>query len=693
MNNQPPLHLHFQQLLEKEDYSSSSQYDQEELIHKLSQHERELLATLMIKHAEKIIPENLSQTQYYLQRARQIAPDSAKIISLASHVNASQTTNIEMLQEAAKGYAELAELRPNDYDLLFHWASVDLHLGRLQQDMAIFQEANSLLDKADSLIVDKNSRQPMLSWLRAQVWHALAKISGEASDYSLAVEYYRDASEHDIKVTFFWNDYANALLEFGILMKRLDVHNAAIELYQKAIRLDPRCYNSQFNLGVCYHRLFEKTWKNQYFWHAHEQYSHSRILDDKNPTLAYSWGRLLLNQGKLRRDSDLLRQACNHLESAALLDKHSTTIANLLCEAFTWTGGIIEDLSLLKHAETTLEDIITAEPENYDAWCNSGFCQYELGYYFNDPSLVREAIKKYTHAITLNRAHMKAWYGLATCTLALGELDNDTQLLTTTLSYFTQASEFDGPFFPQFWNDWGVAAMKLAELTNNYDYLDLAQDRFEHAIDLDLTLSDGEFVDPEWLYNYGCIFDFIGDITDDFTYYEKAIQVLLRVVEIDPNYAQAKYNLAMAYAHLGESVDDLEALQRACEMFKQLVITDQDDEMSWNEWGLCLIHMAVLVSDPASPTYSHQYLTEAEAKFQHAIALGHLPAFYNLACIYSLMGDYHTSMSFLERADANEALPSQEEIIHDEWLEGTRHTDEFRRFWQHIINKYGEPPF
>lgn len=693
MNSNVPIHLLLQQLLEKEEYALTPNFDKEEVVSSMTKQERELLALLMVRLGEKMLVEDISQAEYYLRRAQQIAPDSVKVTAQACHVLASQTKNIDLLEAAVQGYQKLSQALPEDFDILFHWGNALVHIGRLKQDTAILQEADGLLERADALVEGKEAnRQPMMSWLRAQARHALARLSGEASDYAAAVEYYKVASGYDIKVPFFWNDYANALLELGVLMKRDEVYDSVMELYRRGIRLDPRCFNTQYNLAVCYHRLYEKTLKNQYFWHAHEQYSHCKILDDKNITLAHTWGRLLLSQGKLRRDSDLLKQACNQLEFAAVNDKHNIPVANLLSEAFIWCGGIQEDLSLLRHAETTLNDIIRAVPENYDAWCNLAFCQYELGYYFNEPSLVQDAIDKYTHAITLNRANMKAWYGLASCALALGELESNPELLKMSLNYFTQAAEFDGPFFPQFWNDWGVAAMKLAELLDDKDLLEFAITRYEHAIDLDLVLSDGEFVDPEWLYNYGCSFDFLGDVSEEYSYYEKAIQILSRVTEIDPGYLQAKYNLAMAYAHLGEAVDELEALNKACDLFKQLLLSDQDDEMSWNEWGLCLIHMAVLVKDPAN-LHFQQHLVEAEAKFQHAIALGHLPALYNLACVHSLLGDYATSISFLEKAEANNALPGHDEVLHDDWLEGVRLTEEFRGFWADVTSKYDNIDF
>lgn len=688
MSNNIPFHLLFQQLLDKEEFSIASEYDKEDVVSILSDHEKELLALLMLRHAGKLFDQKPEEAESCMVRAKVIAPQSKTILLDSAHLLAGRTKEFAMLQKAAEFYSEAALLFPDDPDIPLFMVSVFIHMDRLNEDPSLLQEALNLLEIASTLL-DNNvaSREPTLSWLKAQVLNRLAYYSGEASEYSQAIENYRHAASFDVKIPFFWNDYANALIELGRMIKRTDVLESAIALYRKAIQLDPRYFSAQFNLGVCYQRLYEMTWKNSLFWNAHEQYSHCYILQNKHPSLEYAWGRLLLTQGKIRKDADLLRQACQHLEEAAIANDTNTGIAVLLCEAFIWCGGISEDLGMLKHAETTLKKALAVDSGNYDAWCVMGFCQYELGYYFNEVSLLRDAVVQYSQAISIDRANMKAWYGLAICTQALAEIEDDEELLKKSLDYFAQAAEFEGVFFPQFWNDWGVAAMKMAEESLSKELLEFAIEKYEMAIDLDLRISEGEFVDPDWLYNYGCAFDFLGDCVEDPAYYEKAIQILSRVLEITPEYHQARYNLALAYAHLGECVDEVEALHKACSFFQELISYDSDDEIFWNEWGLCLIHIAQLVQEPAKPTNAYHFLFEAEGKLQHALALGHQPAYYNLACVYSLLQDFPASIAYLEKAEANFALPSKEEVLHDEWLEGVRATEEFRRFWSHHLSR------
>jgi tetratricopeptide (TPR) repeat protein len=272
----------------------------------------------------------------------------------------------------------------------------------------------------------------------------------------------------------------------------------------------------------------------------------------------------------------------------------------------------------------------------------------------------------------------------------LGELLGDPELIKAALSHFEQAAEFDGPFTPQFWNEWGVAAMKFAEFSQEQEPLEFAIEKFETAIELDLTLSEGEYIDPEWLYNYGCAYDFLGDMNEDPLNYERSIALLQKVLEIDPDYLQARYNLAVAYSHLGEVTADIEPLKNACEHFHTLLAQDAEDEMAWNEWGLALINLGLLLCEEAQPGLGSQYFCEAESKLQQAAYLGYNVSFYNLACLCSLRGDYQAAIAYLERAENNAGMPPIEDVMQDIWLDGLRETEQFRVLLTHLLSKYGE---
>lgn len=689
MSHDIPLRDLWRQMIEERDFSHIKQYDSAELVNSLADDDRELLAFLMAMHGEKLLSVDYQQGAYYLERATALAPKSIKIYSLKGSAYAQLTSHAPALESATAAYAAAAALEPQNSSIWYQWGVAAMHLGRLQCDVALLQDADRLLLRAAALRSEDEPFYAPLFWSWGQLWHSLSRLSGEPCDLDKALQYYRQVAEHNINAAPFWNDYANALWEMGGLLKRPEVFNDVVALYRKAIQLNPRYYAAQFNLGICYQRYFELTWKSTLFWSAHEQYTHCRVLNPQHGPLYFSWGRLLLLQGQLRRDTDFLDQACDLLERAQALDPNNPKLNLELAEAYLWCGSVYDDLELLHQAEELALSTVQDNPTNAEAWSLVGYCQAEYGHYFGEECYYRTALEKFSHALTLDRTATKAWYGCASTTLAVGELSGDVELIRLAISHFEQAQEFDGPFLPQFWNEWGVTCMKLAELSNDQTALETAIEKFECAIETDLCISDGEHIDPEWLYNYGCAYDFLGDMTEDHTYYERSIALLQKVLEIDPSYLQACYNLAVAYAHLGEFAADIESLQKACEHFQQLLIADVEDEMAWNEWGLALINLALLLYDEAQPDQGELFFNEAEGKLQHAAALGYNVAFYNLACLFSLKGNYTTAIAHLERAEHSAGLPPIEDVMQDEWLDGLRQTEQFRRLMSHLLGKYG----
>ena len=245
-----------------------------------------------------------------------------------------------------------------------------------------------------------------------------------------------------------------------------------------------------------------------------------------------------------------------------------------------------------------------------------------------------------------------------------------------------------GQLYPQILNDWGYALLKLAELTSNKNYVETALDKFEQAITRQSKEYGNAAIDPEWFYNYGCALDFLGDFNEDVTYYEKAVYVLSKTIQLDPTYTDARYNLALALSHLGEATADIEALNRANDHFQILLSQDNEDEMGWNDWGLTLLTLAHLLDDKALPHQSQKLYEQAENKLHHAAALGNIHSFYNLTCLYSLTENYTAAIYSLERAELAGALPSLDDLMHDEWLEGLRQTEGFRHLISQIFSKH-----
>lgn len=161
------------------------------------------------------------------------------------------------------------------------------------------------------------------------------------------------------------------------------------------------------------------------------------------------------------------------------------------------------------------------------------------------------------------------------------------------------------------------------------------------------------------------------------------------VVEADPTFTNARYNLAIALSHLGELVADVECFNLAAEQFKLLLESDPEDSHAWEEWGGMLLQQALLMHEPARPSHSEELFSAAEQRLSQAVALGASSALYTLACLYSLQGNYEAGMHYIGKAAACGALPPLDDLMHDEWLEGLRSMPHFRRMLLELASKAG----
>ena len=119
--------------------------------------------------------------------------------------------------------------------------------------------------------------------------------------------------------------------------------------------------------------------------------------------------------------------------------------------------------------------------------------------------------------------------------------------------------------------------------------------------------------------------------------------------------------------------------------FRMAARQDKEDDAIFLEWGLACIHLAhhTLHAD-------EQHYADAEQKLIRAGQLGNLNAYYNLACLYSILGRYDEAMQLVRKAEKASALPPIEELLEDEWLDNLRQTKDFTEFLASIESSHGE---
>jgi tetratricopeptide (TPR) repeat protein len=682
------LTLKIQEILAGKHFAQLIQFENPDSWALLTEDDKQTLALSFILEGEVLLNKGDSQALQRFDLAMQLAPQNIQVLFRLAIAYGSQFKSLPCLKAVCKLLYQVTNLDPTFFGAWDVWANTLVQKGIAYNDSTFFHEAHQKFLEGQKVLPTENPQTVAeFYWRWGLCWHYQGKFSGEAIDFRSALDHYRHAADQGLQTPPFWNDFGNSLVEIGSLIGKKELYFEAIELYQRAVKLSENFFEGWFNLGCTFQKLFETEGAIEYFTFANESFENAAKIDTDNAFLWLKWGHLEAVMGKITRDLDLLAQADLKYEKADFFDSNNSFILSRWGEVQMLLGAHKENLQLLHEAIEKISKSLEMNPDNSESWYLYGCCLNEFGRYFTDENYYIKAIEKFQHGLSRNKNDPLLWYGLALAHFAIGELNDDIIMIEKAIRFCTKVIECGGQSFPQFWNDWGVALMKLSELNNDKASVESALAKFEQAIARQSDGDDWSHVDTEWLYNYGCALDFMGDFNEDTNYYEKAVQVLGKVVEAEPTYTHARYNLALALSHLGEATSDIECFNKASEHFQELLANDTEDEMGWNDWGLTLLNLAQLIHDPIHPEHSRKIYDQAESKFLHSIALGCVQSYYNLACLYSLIGNYPAALDYIERAENSNALPPLDDMLHDEWLDGLRNTTAFRNFLSHISNK------
>ncbi len=649
----------------------------------LESSDRERLALLFISQGDRLVTEHRSDANTSYEKALAVSPTAA-IFLLVGQAYAEQANDPTCLALAHDKLAMAIKLDSNNAEAWHCDGAVLVMLGMHYQELGYLKEGERCLSQAISLHEQQGAAIPSaLLGDAGDCWHAMGRQSGEAYDFWKAVELYRKALKDEASNAGLWSRYGQSVESLARLVGKEELLREAIDSYCQTLALDPHNLETHIHLAGLYLRLYNDTNDATAMHNAEQAFKTIINLEPKQVEGWLGLAILLTRRGERQRDINALKESVEKYQQADACEPNAAVILNGWGEALTILGAVTENLHLLREGSSKILKALEIEPDNSIIWRTYATCLTEMGGYFNDESHYLEALDKVKIGLRHDEFNPSLWAVLARIYCSLGNLRGDIALLEEACKYYAKAAELYQSEEPHLFNEWGICLMRLTEATHERRYIEEAVNKFERAITINEE-NDNIGTDMEWFYNYGCALDFLGDFTDSPEHYEKAIKILTHVVSADPSFRHGRYNLAMAWAHLAELTAEVEFFLKAIEHFETLVQEDNEDEVTWNELGITLINLSQLLRDPTHPERSHDCLLQAEQRLQQAIALGNIQAFYSMACLYSLLKNYELAMHFLEKADHADALPALDDLLHDEWLEGLRHTSAFRQFLQHL---------
>ncbi|MBN4066517.1 hypothetical protein JYU14_00325 [Simkania negevensis] len=658
---------------------------------KLDPTEKEELALLFIEEGKKLLDDNDEEAHSRFSLAKAICPRSSKVAFLIGQAWFDYGMNNELekcLVIAAKEFEESKKREGACFDLFYLHGKTALNLGQMRHEPKLLLQGHELFAQAAKLPAGDPIKLADLYVEWGCVWAEQGELSGEAVDFSQALEHFQHAEKLGAMSSKFRIAHADTLCFLGQLIDDPSLFLQAIQYYQKSVTEDPLFYEGYLHLGRAAKFLFEMSGQYDHFAIADTAFAHVAKMKVDDEMLWTEWARLRIEEGQVSHDPSCFEEALEKIEAAeSFVDDHPL-ILGTKSEALCLLGQYAERLDLLHAAEKSVQQAVEGLSEDPWLWYVYGMALLALGEYFGEENYYVQAIEKFEYGLSIDNTYPWLWHGLSLAHLYTAELHNDYIAYEQADDCSAKSVVSHGAHYAKMWNLWGVILMRMAETAPLRERVEAAVEKFEKAIALRGGMSGNP--DLEWLYNYGCALDFLGDFYKPDHNYQRAVDILNFVLEADPDYADAKYNLALALTHQGETSVDPDVFYRAADYFQELSQEEPEDEIVWNDWGITLLNLSQLVSDPSSPHLEEMLLQDAANKLMQAAALGNIGAYYNIACLYAMQNEYGVAMQYLEKAKEHHSLPSLADIWEDEWLEGLKKTDSFQNFIRSLENEQPE---
>jgi len=587
----------------------------------------------------------------------------------------------KVLLLACKKFKSAALLNPTEFDIWVSWAGALLLLAKMTQEYHFFLDAAEKFHKAIELSKDQSPDVlSELYWDYGVVSARLAEHSGEAVDLQNTLDIFQKAAtvQENLPANF-WNDYGKVCLTLASCINDSRLYVKAINCFKHAVSQSTSCHEGWSFLAKALESLYQHTHDEDHFSQANECYAAASQLRPQDIQLWLNWAKFLCCCGRRNQDTKRLRTAIEKCHRAHACHPNHPLVMAVWAEALALLGSLSDRLDLIYEAQNKISDASQLEANLPEIWRSYGVCLSALGHYFNDTDYYYQAIEKFQNGLSINRTCHSLWHEIAVAYGIVAVLEGDFSAFELSHRFYLKAIGLHSSSYYIF--DFALMLSKFGETINQQNWLEEAVVEFERCLSIQ---KNAVYLHPDWLFHYACTLDMLGDFHEEDSYYLRAVEIFSHVLMIDPDFPQVHHHMALAFSHLGELTGEIEHFYRSIHYFRLAAKHEEENDQIILDWGITLINIAEHIRDTSD---SDAFFREAEHKLAQAARLGNLQAYYHLACLYSILGQFDKSLSFIEKADEFESLPPLEEMLQDDWLEGLRNTVDFREFLNELEKK------
>ena len=597
-------------------------------------------------------------------------------ISLFSHGDSTKTKKYLLL--ANKKFKRALTLKENDF-LCLKALGASLHLlGRLTGGHHFILEAKDAYKQAIDTFQDAPTEiLAETYWDYGRVNILLAKRSEEVCDLSIALNAHQTACTLNENLgPSFWSSYSTCALSLGEQINDSKLYLEAIKFQKKAISKESSNWKHWYQLARCLSKLFFTSSDEDHFLQANESFITAAKLNPTGDAFYLAWAKLLFTSGKKTKEVKRLYSAIEKCSFAHTLNAKNPKTYSIWSIALSEIGCIKEELSLLYDAENKAHEGFAHALVATDLYFAKGYSLFAQGNYFDDTDLYHQAIEKFQEGLSIDRTCHKLWYHLGYTYSILAKLEQDPSYYERAVKFFTRAIHLNMKSSYLF--AYARTLLEIAEFQNDESLLSDSITHFQQAISLN---KNAIFIETESLYQYARALDLYGDFKTDKSFYVESIDVLKKILLVDPTYPNIHHKLGIVYDHLGELLEDKEILEKSLIHYKIAEKSTFENAALFADHAITKIHVAEI---SLSSEERYNLYKEAEYKLMQSAKLGFTESYYHLAALYSLSCEYEKSIVFLKKCITYDALPTLDDVLEDEWLENLRHTELFKDFIEQI---------
>lgn len=635
-------------------------------------------AEFLVSQGELFLQSDNAIGLEFFKKASELDPHNPDLLfKQATSLSLFGWTNEKILSQASKKLKESSRVSSHDFHIWYLWGKILSQLGNLTGKLHYFLEANKKLSTAIKFASSQSSATLSdLYRLYGISWKKIGEHSQEALDTQLALDAFTNAHQHqELQSIEFWIHYGQTYLDLARCMSDVRLYVKAINCFKHALTLSEVSYEGWTALANALVLLYSHTHDEDHLTQASDCFARAVQFSPQEGgevSLWLSWAHILCQTGREQKDIKKLRSCIEKCHKAHIIDPNHPLIIGIWAEALALIGEISDRVELIYEAQAKIAEAVQLDSDHPDLSFSHGMCLLAYASYFDDVDYMYQAIEKFQEGLSIDRTCHRHWHAIASAYAHIGQNEEDPEYLERACRFYLKALSLHSS--STYLYHYALALSHLGELTHSQEWLEESILQFEKAL---TKQKNAPYLYPEWLFHYAVTLDALGDFHEDKYYYTRAIEIFSHVLMVDPDFSGIHHQMALAYSHLADLIEEPEQFSKAIHHYRMGLKHNEEDDSLLLDWGITLINIAEFNSDfkEVDPIYR-----EAEHKFIQSAKMGNVHAFYHLACLYSLQGNFEKSLWFIEKSNSLNALPTIEELLEDDWLEDLRSTSLFREF-------------